>query len=439
MPIPPRAALGVCAVLLGLCACGDTSILTKVKDIVAQAAPRIKIEQGAADIPSGTQGYSIGTATVNTSLAVTFTIRNYGGSDLLLTGTGGQRVQIGGADAALFVVTTQPTTPITPSAPASFVITFTPTSAGEKTATVTVRCNDPDASTYSFTIKGTATTTQNSAPTVNIQEGDVTVSNGVEATFTAAASDTDGDTLTYQWYVDDAAAAGETSITFKISRTPSVRTTYAIKVEVSDGKASGSASVTLTVQAPGVSTAKLYHLDAGAWILDPDPPDSTIAISDWSAALYALARDGTLYKLETSWQQEIVPALSGAIGITSLAGTLYALTDTGQIDTLDGVSWTPLPTAAPAASAALQGWGQTLYALTATGTLYSLDGGQWATMPVPAGAIDLASSSGALYVLTNAGEIYVLDGDWRKEPVSAPAGSVEIEGRAGTLYVFAVQ
>ena len=58
------------------------------------------------------------------SSAITFTVENLGTSDLNLTGT--PRVAISGTDAAMFVVGTQPDTPVAPSGSTTFTITFTP-------------------------------------------------------------------------------------------------------------------------------------------------------------------------------------------------------------------------------------------------------------------------------------------------------------------------
>ena len=51
----------------------------------------------------------------------------------------------------MFVVGTQPTTPVAPAGTSTFTITFTPASLGAKTATVTIANDDADENPYTFT------------------------------------------------------------------------------------------------------------------------------------------------------------------------------------------------------------------------------------------------------------------------------------------------
>ena len=89
------------------------------------------------------------------TVAKSFTIFNLGGGVLNLTGT--PLVAISGANAGEFTVTTLPTTPVAASASVGFVITFDPgTTAGTRTATVSIANNDTDENPYNFNIQGTA-------------------------------------------------------------------------------------------------------------------------------------------------------------------------------------------------------------------------------------------------------------------------------------------
>lgn len=86
--------------------------------------------------------------------ARTFTIENTGTADLNLT-NGMPLVVIGGTDAADFTVTAGPTTPITAGNDTMFTITFDPSAAGVRTATVEIANNDADENPYNFNIQGT--------------------------------------------------------------------------------------------------------------------------------------------------------------------------------------------------------------------------------------------------------------------------------------------
>ena len=83
----------------------------------------------------------------------TFTIRNSGNKDLTLTGS--PLISITGKDASHFYVLEQPVSPVNPQGTTTFVIRFTPTSRGLKTALVTITNNDWDENPYEITILGT--------------------------------------------------------------------------------------------------------------------------------------------------------------------------------------------------------------------------------------------------------------------------------------------
>ena len=105
------------------------------------------------------------------STAITFTLDNLGTSNLNLSGT--PRVAISGTDAAMFVVGTQPTTPVTPTGTSTFTITFTPASLGAKTAIVTIANDDSDENPYTFDLTGTGV-----APEINVRQGSTDLLDG---------------------------------------------------------------------------------------------------------------------------------------------------------------------------------------------------------------------------------------------------------------------
>ncbi len=104
--------------------------------------------------PSITDNTDFGSNQVITNpLTQTFTIRNYGGSNLTLTGT--PLVSLTGSTD--FTLVTLPTTPVASLGSTTFSIRFNPSSTGAKTATVSIANNDATGSEnpYTFTIKGT--------------------------------------------------------------------------------------------------------------------------------------------------------------------------------------------------------------------------------------------------------------------------------------------
>lgn len=102
--------------------------------------------------PSAEDGTWFGRVTVGESLAHTFTIRNEGGPNLVLTGD--PRVEVGGGEAGDYAVTSPPASPLAPGETTTFEITFAPATAGDRSATVSIASNDPDKSPYTFALEG---------------------------------------------------------------------------------------------------------------------------------------------------------------------------------------------------------------------------------------------------------------------------------------------
>ena len=94
--------------------------------------------------------------TVFTNVAVnggtttrTYTIKNSGLTDLTI-----DDVRITGADASDFSVTTDPVSPVGTNGSTTFTITFNPSAAGTRNATINIDNNDSDRNPYNFDIQG---------------------------------------------------------------------------------------------------------------------------------------------------------------------------------------------------------------------------------------------------------------------------------------------
>ena len=90
-----------------------------------------------------------GTVNVGGNTANTFKVHNGGSPALDIYGT-----SITGPDASMFVITTAPVSPVNLGDSTDFIITFSPTSSGLKTATVTIFNSDGDEGTYNYEIQG---------------------------------------------------------------------------------------------------------------------------------------------------------------------------------------------------------------------------------------------------------------------------------------------
>jgi hypothetical protein len=154
--------------------------------------PEINIQGNSTNIPDGNTAISttdftdFGNAVVtNGSVAHTFIIQNLGGVDLNLTNPS-PYITITGATTE-FTVTANPTTPITSSGSTTFTITFSPTSLGTKTATISIANNDSNENPYTFNIQGVGTN-----PTYCSSSGNTYYETGVTRVIFNSIDNSDG-------------------------------------------------------------------------------------------------------------------------------------------------------------------------------------------------------------------------------------------------------
>ena len=154
--------LWITCMVFGLFSCYFGS--PEIVEYPDENAPEINIRQGSTLIHSG-DTFDFGSIPTSGTQSITYAIENLGRGDLVLKGT--PIVVISGAGAAMFSVSTQPASPIAMFSYRYFTIDFTPAAAAVYNATVTIISNDPDESTFSFTITGTGITV--AAPEINVQ------------------------------------------------------------------------------------------------------------------------------------------------------------------------------------------------------------------------------------------------------------------------------
>ena len=106
--------------------------------------------------PSTSDNTDFGYALVESGTVThTFTIKNYGDSDLILPNN--PRVFITGLHAADFTLTSDASTPITSGGQTTFQIAFDPSELGLRHATIIITNNDADENPYNFSIQGKGT------------------------------------------------------------------------------------------------------------------------------------------------------------------------------------------------------------------------------------------------------------------------------------------
>jgi len=112
----------------------------------------------------------------------TFTIVNSGNVNLNLSGA--SRVSIAGADASAFTITTPPAATVAAGGSTTFTVSFDPSSAGLKTAILSIANDDNDRNPYTFVIQGRGT-----APEIAIQGYGVYIADGDTTPATADGTD----------------------------------------------------------------------------------------------------------------------------------------------------------------------------------------------------------------------------------------------------------
>lgn len=129
--------------------------------ITISSIPEINIQGNGVTIvdgdviPSTADHTDFGSANVTSGTVVrTFTIQNLGGGTLTLSGSS-PYITIGGTNSADFTVSAIPSNSIVASGSTTFQITFDPSAAGTRSATLSIANNDSDETPYDFAIQGT--------------------------------------------------------------------------------------------------------------------------------------------------------------------------------------------------------------------------------------------------------------------------------------------
>ncbi len=127
---------------------GSTYIFNAFRGLVVEVQPSF------ASVPDG-GSHDFGIAVTGSTRSVTFTLKNTGYNDLILTGT--PKVVVSGTHGSMFAISAQPTSPITaPTGTTTFTVQFLPTSSGVKTAALSIPSNDVDESPFDINLSGTA-------------------------------------------------------------------------------------------------------------------------------------------------------------------------------------------------------------------------------------------------------------------------------------------
>ncbi len=302
--------------------------------------------------PSVTDDTYFGSADIVTGYVDhTFTVSNSAVTTLNLSGS--PIVQLSGAHAADFSVTTPPASTIAPSGSDTFVIRFDPSTSGNRTATVTIENDDLDENPYTFDIQGTGSVTPEMDITgngVSIVDGttttstsdhtdfdDTDVNNGgmTIRTFTISNSGSGDLTLSGPTYVN---VSGAHASDFTVSQQPASATVSALGGSQTfqitfDPPTTGlrQASVSITnddpdespytfaIQGTGILTPEIDILNTGVSIVDGDV---TPSISDSTDFDHALVGGNTHIVTYTIENNGLAPLnLTGSWPLISISGS----------------------------------------------------------------------------------------------------------------------
>ena len=143
--------------------------------IIKWDEPEINFQGNALSIvngdttPTTSDWTDFGSTDINTgTITRTFTIQNIGTATLTLGA-----ITFSGANASEFFTTLSPNSTVIAGATTTFNVTFNPTNAGLRTATILIANNDSNENPYNFSIQGNG-----SEQEINVQGNSATIVNG---------------------------------------------------------------------------------------------------------------------------------------------------------------------------------------------------------------------------------------------------------------------
>lgn len=117
-------------------------------------APEIAVTDADTNNIADGGSFNFGNVSTSGSDSEVFTITNSGGASLTLDGT--PKVAVSGTHSADFVVTAQPSSPVSSGGgTTTFTVEFTPGALGARTAALTIENDDTDEDPFNITLNGT--------------------------------------------------------------------------------------------------------------------------------------------------------------------------------------------------------------------------------------------------------------------------------------------
>ncbi len=279
----------------------------------------IEIADGSSTI-STSNNTDFGTVDTGSNNALLFAIENEGSADLALSGS--PLVVVGGTNASDFTVTSMPTTPIASGGgKVYFEVTFAPTGAGSRTATLSIANNDDDENPYNFTIGGTGNVTV--MPEIDIRGNGTSISSGdITPSFNDSTlfgiADIQGGTISKTFVVHN---TGDASLTVNsVSLSGPNPEAFSIVTDPSGSIAAGSSANLVVKFDPSTTGNKMAQV-----VVSNNDSDESNYIFSIQGYAYQASLDFTMTTNHVDAADE--PGTSIALG--DVVNWTYIITNTG--------------------------------------------------------------------------------------------------------------
>lgn len=288
--------------------------------------PEINLVGNAASITDGAtlsvlaNHTDFGAICINTVMVRTYTIQNSGTANLTVSG-----ITMSGANAAMFTVgALSPASPIAPGGTAVFSVTFTPTSAGTKSAAVNIANNDCNEAPYDFVLTGTC----NALPVVAANTTNSVICNGFSTTLNG------GGATTYTW------VGGTPAVTNAVAFSPTTTLTYTVS---GTDALTGCTSTNLAVQTITVNPTPTITASSNSLVLCNGNSATITAGGAGIGGIYTLSPGPITITGNTI---VVSPALTQTYGVTGTSSNVCVGLNTVVIT----ITVNPLPAVTATAS-----------------------------------------------------------------------------------------
>ena len=251
---------------------------------MALAVPEIAVEQPVGTNIADTGSKAFGSVLVGSGTPLTFTIRNTGSADLT-----GLIITKDGTHASDFTVSSNPIAPVAgPSGTTTFIVTFSPSAVGTRSAALHIANNDSDEAPFDINLSGIGVAVLE-PPSIVTHPASLGIISGQTAMLSVVVV---GTSPVYQWYRGTSGdtsspVSGADGLSFT---TPALTAAASYWVRVSNGAGfvdSNAASVTISSYVIATSAAHGMITGAGVYGAATQAtltatPDAGYVFSGWT-------------------------------------------------------------------------------------------------------------------------------------------------------------